>query len=69
MFQQQLASISDLMDSLVDVVEGHPQDEVEEQHGATDHSCQKVDLLVVAESTQLILALGEEDIDAIPGGL
>jgi NCAIR mutase (PurE)-related protein len=57
------------MDGLIDIVEGHPQDEVEEQHGASNHSCQEVDLLVVAEGAQLIHALGEEDINAISTSL
>lgn len=57
--------ISNLMYGFIDIVERDPQDEVEEQHGASNNSCQEVDLLVVAESAQLILALGEKDIDAI----
>ena len=55
------------MDGAIDVVKGHPEDEVEEEHGASNNAHQEIYLLVIPERTYLVTFLSEIGVDPLAG--
>lgn len=54
------------MDGAIDVIKGHPEDEIEEKHGSSNNAQQKINLFVIPKRADLIIFLSEICVHPIP---